>query len=99
MSLDLVLLWLWFRSAAIAPVRPITWEPPYALGAALEKTKKKKKEPNCIISGCCGGVGSIPSLVQWVKGSCIATAKAELVFVVQIQSLAWELPYALGVAI
>ena len=39
---DPVLLWLWRRPAAIAPIRPLAWEPPYATGVALEKTKKKK---------------------------------------------------------
>ena len=34
--LDLALLWLWYRPAA--------WEPPYATGGALEKTKKKKEK-------------------------------------------------------
>ena len=32
---------LWCRSAATALIRPLAWEPPYAEGAALEKTKKK----------------------------------------------------------
>ena len=43
---DLTLLWLWCRSAAIAWIRPLTWEPPYATGVALkgQKTKKKKKK-------------------------------------------------------
>ena len=41
--LDLALLWLWHKLAAAAPIRPLAWEPPYAKGAALEKTKKKKK--------------------------------------------------------
>jgi len=43
--LDLVLLWLWCRLAAAAPIKPLAWEPPYAAGAALkrQKTKKKKK--------------------------------------------------------
>ena len=39
MGLDLVLLWLWYRLAAVAPVRPLAWEPPYTVGAALKKTK------------------------------------------------------------
>ena len=30
--------------AAVAPIRPLTWEPTYAAGAALEKAKKKKKK-------------------------------------------------------
>ena len=49
---DLVLLWLWCRLAAIAPIRPLAWEPPYDVGVALEKrqkdkkTKKKEKKKN-----------------------------------------------------
>ena len=35
---------LWRRPAATALVRPLAWEPPYALGAALEKAKRKKKK-------------------------------------------------------
>ena len=42
----LVLLWLWRRLAATAPIRPLTWEPPYATGAALEKAKRPKKLKN-----------------------------------------------------
>ena len=38
---DLAWLWLWRRPAAIAPVGPLAWEPPYATGAALEKTNIK----------------------------------------------------------
>ena len=46
---DPALLWLWCRPVATAPIRPLAWEPPYATGTALEKTKrtekkKKKKE-------------------------------------------------------
>ena len=41
-SSDLALLWLWHRPAAIAPIRPLAWEPPFALGVAL-KIKKKKR--------------------------------------------------------
>ena len=35
------LLWLWYRPAAIAPIRPLAWEPPYAAGVALEKANKQ----------------------------------------------------------
>ena len=41
---DLVLLWLWYRLAATALIRPLAWEPPYAMGAALKRQKTKKKE-------------------------------------------------------
>ena len=27
---DPALLWLWCRPAAIAPIQPLAWEPPYA---------------------------------------------------------------------
>ena len=40
---DPELLWLWRRLVAAAPIRPLVWEPPYAVGAALEKDKKKEK--------------------------------------------------------
>ena len=73
---DLALLWLWCRPVATAPIRPLAWEPPYAMGVALEKTKDQKK----IISGVPimaqwltnptrnhEVVGSIPGLAQWVK--------------------------------
>ena len=46
-SLDPALLWLWCRLAAMAPIRPIAWESPYAKGSALKK-KKEKKENNFI---------------------------------------------------
>ena len=40
-SLDpmLLLLWLWRRSAAAAPIRPLAWELPYASGVALKEKK------------------------------------------------------------
>ena len=38
-DLDLVLLWLWGRLVAIAPIRPLAWEPAYAAGEALNETK------------------------------------------------------------
>ena len=34
---DPELLWLWWRLAAVAPIRPLAWEPPYAEGAALKR--------------------------------------------------------------
>ena len=40
---DLVLLWLWHRPAAAAPVRPLVWEPPYAAGVALKRQEDKIK--------------------------------------------------------
>ena len=45
-DLDLTLLWLWHRPVATAPVGPLAWEPPYAMGMAL-KRQKDKKEIKC----------------------------------------------------
>ena len=39
---DPVSLRLWCRLVATAPIKSLAWEPPYGMGAALEKTKKKK---------------------------------------------------------
>ena len=41
-GLEPALLWLWCRPAAIAPIRPLAWEPPHAMGAALDKAKQNK---------------------------------------------------------
>ena len=35
---------LWHRPAAAAPIRPLVWELPYAVGVALKSEEKKKKE-------------------------------------------------------
>ena len=41
-GLDSVLLWLWYRSAALALILPVVWELP-CHGWSPKKTKKKKK--------------------------------------------------------
>ena len=40
-----VLLWLWRKQAAAAPILPLAWELPHAVGEAL------KKNNNNIVSG------------------------------------------------
>ena len=39
-GLDPALLWLERRLAATALIQPLTWEPPYAVGAALKRQNK-----------------------------------------------------------
>ena len=39
-----MLLWLLHRLVAIALIRPLAWESPYAAGAAQEMGKRKKKK-------------------------------------------------------
>ena len=41
---DPKLLWLWHRPEAVAQIRPLAWEPPYAAGAALKRQKTKKNK-------------------------------------------------------
>ena len=51
---DPALLWLWCRPVAMAPIRPLAWEPPYARAAAQEmakRQKKKRKIKECITKG------------------------------------------------
>ena len=48
-GLDPEMLWLSCRLEATALIGPLTWEPPYAAGTALERQKdqkKKKKKSN-----------------------------------------------------
>ena len=44
LSSDPTLLWLWSRPVATALIRPLAWEPPYAMEAAQEKAKRQKKK-------------------------------------------------------
>ena len=37
-----MLLWLWCRPAAIAPIRPLAWESPCVMSAALKSKTKQK---------------------------------------------------------
>jgi len=32
-------MWLWLWLAAVAPIQPLAWEPPYAIGVALKRQK------------------------------------------------------------
>ena len=48
--------WLWRRPAAAAPMQPLVWERPHALGVALKRPKKKKKD------------SQISGMSSWVDG-------------------------------
>ena len=39
---DPTLLWLWCRLAAVAPILPLAWGLPYAMGAVLKNKQTKK---------------------------------------------------------
>ena len=42
-GLDPTLLWLWCRPVATAPVGPLAWEPPHAMGATLRNQHPNKQ--------------------------------------------------------
>ena len=48
-SSDLVLLWLWHRPVAAAPIGPLAWKLPYAKGTGLKKQKKEDE----VVSNIC----------------------------------------------
>ena len=62
---DLALLWLWRRLVAIAPIRPLAWEPLYAVGAALEKAKRQKKEEEAVFKVYKLAQGTVSTLLEW----------------------------------
>ena len=41
---DPELLWLCCRPAAVAPIRPLAWEPPHGMGAAQKDKGQKKRK-------------------------------------------------------
>ena len=48
---DPSLLWLWRRPTAIAPIRPLAWEPPDASGVALKSKNKQTNKKKTKIQG------------------------------------------------
>ena len=44
------MLWLWCRLAAVAPIRPLILEPPYAKGAVLKRQRAKKKNKTLLVA-------------------------------------------------
>ena len=56
---DPALLWVWYRPAAIAPVGPLAWEPPYAMGAALKRPKKINFDSHLFYFKTLGGIALI----------------------------------------
>ena len=45
-GLDPMLLWLWCRLVATAPIEPLAWELPYAEGVALKRPKQTNEQKN-----------------------------------------------------
>ena len=61
-GLDLAVLWLWSRPAAVAPIIPLAWEFHIPSGAALKsKAKNKNKNKNTHFKNQQSGVTWWPS--------------------------------------
>ena len=61
-SLVLALLWLWHRTAAVALIQPLAWEPSCVAGAALKsKQQQQQQQQNKpqIIHGWVTGKGKV----------------------------------------
>ena len=41
---DPALLWLWCRPVAVALTRPLAWEPPYAVCAAVKRERRNQRK-------------------------------------------------------
>uniref|UniRef100_A0A4X1UT91 Proteasomal ATPase-associated factor 1 n=1 Tax=Sus scrofa TaxID=9823 RepID=A0A4X1UT91_PIG len=80
-GLDPALLWLWRRPVATAPIQPLAWEPPYALGVAQrnsKKTKKKKKKRKEIKGfGLVGGSVMITQPSHETHVLCVGTSRLD----------------------
>ena len=63
--MDPLLLWLWCRPAAIAPIRPLAWKPPYAADVAIIKIymflEFKWRNPGIFVVLLCSMEGQIVS--------------------------------------
>lgn len=59
-----LLLWMWCRLAAVASIRPLAWEPPYAVGVALKTKKKTFIEHVPVKFGGFFVTAALPDLIQ-----------------------------------
>ena len=61
---------LWRRPATTAPIRPLAWEPPYAMGVALKRPQRPKKKETGVEEFPLWRIpkvaSSITGLAQWV---------------------------------
>ena len=58
-GLDAMLLWLWYRLVATAPIQPQAWEPPYTTSVVLKRQQNKTKTQNI---ECLNGYKNKPNI-------------------------------------
>ena len=51
--LDPMSLWLWYKPAAAALIRPLAWDLPYVTGSALKSKQTQQNETKQIMWPCC----------------------------------------------
>ena len=91
---DLVLLWLWCRLAAVAPIRPLAWEPPYGTGVALKRQKDKRKEKRREEEKKRKGkkrkeIPGVPAVAKWVRDPTLSLQWLRWAFDPQLGSVQW----------
>ena len=78
-------LWLWCRPAATAPIQPLAWEPPYAVGVTLKKTKGKKKAKKQKTQN------SMPLLIRVISASYkLGTDRISITLVIELNVYLWQ---------
>ena len=88
---DPVLLWLWRRPAATAPIRPLAWDPSYVAGSGPRKDKKERKRKGLSVSADDQWMSSLPGtvlvlapkvphprkfLIPWPAGTAVAMSSS-----------------------
>ena len=95
-GLDLSLLWLWCRPAAVAPSQPLAWEPPYAAGAALKRKAKKKKKKNRQVTtgpqGLLQALGKGPFHSELFMSLCRWGLEKLAIYLLPSAPTGWDLP-------
>ena len=76
---DPMLLWLWGRLAAGAPIRPLAWELPYAMGVA-PKIKNKKKTRKTGNEGHLHKIWDIPGVQSSPAGHRFGPTECKVLF-------------------
>ena len=64
---------LWCRLAAAAPIQPLAWEPPYAMGVALKRQKTKNKQKTFIAKLVVYGSSGAR---DWIQATAVTYAAA-----------------------
>ena len=73
---DPVLLWLWCSPVAVAPIRPLAWEPSHATSVALKRKKKKKIQCKAARTGGANLLPRSPVPFRWGRVAIINVPKA-----------------------